>query len=52
MKIPSVADEVSGVAEDDFDCIISEILRVYPVRYKGSFFSRDCDCRNYVGFGS
>ena len=39
MKIQSVVRKVSGVAVNDYDCIVSGVLRVYPVRATKVLFS-------------
>ena len=39
MKIQSVVRKVSGVAVNDYDCIVSGVLRVYPVRATKALFS-------------
>ena len=39
MKILSVVRKVSGVAVNDYDCIVSGVLWVYPVRATKVLFS-------------
>lgn len=51
MKILSVDNQVSGVADDDYDCSITGIVHGFSAIYKDSFYSRACVCGNRVAHG-
>lgn len=51
MKTLSVADEVSEVAEDDYDCSISSIMQSFTAFCEDYFNSRAGVCGGSVASG-